>query len=423
MMKWLPQANLYERLSFLSVAGIVFFLPVFGRLVPVLIILMVLNWLLLGNPLTHFSRLIREPFRLKMISFSALYLLYIVGLFYSRNRDFAWFDLETKLSLLIFPLIFAGSAIPMFEAGRLKMLLNIFIAGCGVGATILLIHAGLNKFSYKIADSFYYTRLAWYFHSTYLAMYYNFACIICFLLFMNSGKMRRWFRLIYLLFGTFFIIMIFLLSSKAGILALATIFAALLVLTWKAGRNLKSAVTLGIYGILMMMAGVVLTPSTWVRFSTVGQAVRDESKTVRTAPESNADRLAVWGVAIDIINDNPLWGVGTGDVKDELVKGYTRVKAIPAIEKKYNAHSQYLQTFAALGIPGFSALLLMLGLPLWFALRKKYFLYFLFLVVIAINALTESILEVQAGVVFYSFFNMLLFSSGKTEGPGFPEPI
>ena len=43
------------------------------------------------------------------------------------------------------------------------------------------------------------------------------------------------------------------------------------------------------------------------------------------------------------------------------------------------------------------------------SLKTKDYLYSLFLILIAINFLTESMLETQSGVVFFAVFNTLFF--------------
>jgi len=104
-------------------------------------------------------------------------------------------------------------------------------------------------------------------------------------------------------------------------------------------------------------------------------------------------------------------------VKDALLEGYRENKVIPALEHKFNAHSQYFQTFVTLGLTGFLLLLATLFFPAIRALRRGQVLYFVFLVIFAINILFESMLEIQQGVVFYAFFNILLFTANRNGNP------
>ena len=51
----------------------------------------------------------------------------------------------------------------------------------------------------------------------------------------------------------------------------------------------------------------------------------------------------------------------------------------------------------------------MLILPLFNAIRNEQYLYVIYLLIFALNMIFESMLEVQAGVVYYAFFNTFFF--------------
>ena len=62
-----------------------------------------------------------------------------------------------------------------------------------------------------------------------------------------------------------------------------------------------------------------------------------------------------WDCSKKIINNNPLFGVGTGDVQDELQKCYTENNYYQLTyweNTKYNAHNQFLETTIGQGIIG-----------------------------------------------------------------------
>ena len=58
-------------------------------------------------------------------------------------------------------------------------------------------------------------------------------------------------------------------------------------------------------------------------------------------------------ISVFVIKKNLFFGVGTGDVKDELIKGYKYYNFQAGFQKQYNCHNQYLQFFVAFGIIGF----------------------------------------------------------------------
>ncbi len=77
--------------------------------------------------------------------------------------------------------------------------------------------------------------------------------------------------------------------------------------------------------------------------------------------QSTGMRIQAWESALDLVKSNPIFGTGTGDVKDELVKMYNSKGFVEIFNLRLNAHNQFLQSFAALGIFGFLLLLLAVG--------------------------------------------------------------
>ena len=121
--------------------------------------------------------------------------------------------------------------------------------------------------------------------------------------------------------------------------------------------------------------------------------------------------------AADMLPGRFFFGVGTGDVKAELIKVYAEKKFGQGVEAAYNPHNQYLQTAAALGLPGLAGLLALALAPLVRSVRRRHFLFLNFLLIVGLNSLTESVLEVQAGVLFVALFYLLLGREGKDGSP------
>jgi hypothetical protein len=85
---------------------IAFFMPLYGKALPPLIALLLLNWLVEG----HFRRKyedLKKNWYIFLISPVLFYLMHLVGMTYSTNYAFGWFDMEVKLSLFVFPLLIA----------------------------------------------------------------------------------------------------------------------------------------------------------------------------------------------------------------------------------------------------------------------------------------------------------------------------
>jgi len=55
--------------------------------------------------------------------------------------------------------------------------------------------------------------------------------------------------------------------------------------------------------------------------------------------------------------------------------------------------------------------MIMIFYPLYYAIKNKHIIYMVFLGLIIINFLTEAMLETLAGVVFFAFFNTMLYTT------------
>jgi len=398
--------------------GIAFMLPVWGKLVPSIIALLILNWLVSGVYLKTIPVLFIDKNRRNTLIFAGLYILYIIGLLYTSDFAYAWFDLEVKLSLLIFPLVFATADIGFLNSKYLSLLMKVYVAGCVIGSLLLTGHA-FALWREGVAGAFYYMKLSWYFHSAYFSMYLNFA--IVFIVLELLGKFRSlpvYAKALYTLLLCWFFVFIFLLSSKMGLICIVLI--AGLTSAELIFRQKRTFFGLGVIILFLMLVRAGLHV-----FSGTSDRVEQSTETLsgKAAPEtskSTNDRIAIWKISLEIIKSNPLTGVGTGDVKDVLVAKYRENNIGEALELKLNAHNQYLQTFMTLGLPGIIMLLLMLILPMTAAFRSRDFLYFVFLLLFSLNILVESMFETQAGVVWYAFFNIVLFAGmrhKKTKTP------
>lgn len=407
--------RVHDRISWFSALAIAFFLPVFGRVVPLLILILILNWLIDGRFVKNLWLVFKEKRRRWTFSFALLYMLYLAGMLYTTNFAYGWFDLEIKMSMFLFPLVFATSPLPLFPDERSRLVPWFFVAGCVAGALILLGRAAVNEYAYGISSSFYYMKLSWYFHASYLSMYYNFAIGFLFLQLLQPKHRRRSDTLLIGGLILFLMVMVLLLVSKAGLLTMVLVIIAATLYAWIRLKNgwLGMAISVGV--LIVFFTAYLLAPVIFSRVAGAERAVVSAPVKNRVKAESNADRMAVWSTSVGIIKKHFLFGVGTGDVKDALLEGYRENNLIPALRHKFNAHSQFIQTFITLGLTGFLVLLASLVLPAINALRRGQALYLVFLMIFTLNILFESMLEIQQGVVFYAFFNIFLFTSSEAD--------
>jgi O-antigen ligase len=393
-------------------------LPVYDKLVPPVIALIGLNWLLELNFKEKFFRVKNSSANKYLISFGLLYILYIIGTLYSselKGGSGAFFDLEVKLALLLFPLFFSTIDFTGIRKDLIKKALYFFVLGCIINSLFIFNHAVFQYFKDYQTSVFFYSNLSMIYHPGYLALYYSFALMI--LLDWTLKNRRFSFKLVMaILLILYFQVFIVLLSSKAGISGLFIVLL-MIALYFLIFNYLKSIfpVTLSVLLIFSLFLMLALFPQSFNRFSEAGKAISDNSTPENQKSDGTTARVVIWKSSWQIIKENPLFGVGTGDIRKELLEKYKENQISISLYNQLNVHNQYLQTFVALGIPGFLVLLAGFVLPGLYALKRKQLLYLSFLTLFAVHILVESMLERQAGVVFYAFYNALLFRGMSLE--------
>ncbi len=118
-------------------------------------------------------------------------------------------------------------------------------------------------------------------------------------------------------------------------------------------------------------------------------------------------RFEFWRTAIAIISKHPITGVGTGDTKLAFSDQYIEMNSGLDSTHRLRAHNQYLTMWLTYGILGFLLFVVMIFTPLFNGGWHNTLLTS-FLIIAASSFLTEDTLESQAGVMFFSFFYVVL---------------
>lgn len=116
-------------------------------------------------------------------------------------------------------------------------------------------------------------------------------------------------------------------------------------------------------------------------------------------------RLEYWKAAKNIIRENPLFGVGTGDLITAYREQYEKMDSPLSDEFRKRAHNQYLTMAVAFGLFGVVWFLISLFYPLVALRFQPGYIYYVFLLIVLFSFISEDTLESQAGVTFFAFFN------------------
>lgn len=338
------------------------------------------------------------------------WLVHLIGMLWSDNLGFGWKDIETKLSFLLLPLLFAS--IPVTSERKMNIQ-NAFVAGVLMAVAFLLSKAFVGYWQDKDTGHFFYAELSSaLMHPTYFAMYVALALyLVADDWFMRDSK--PWstyhFPVVLLFCGV-----IFLLSARSVILAVGLLLPIFCLASYMKSKSGPLKPTLVVLALILAFFINARMNAQNNRMAELGQSIQHANAGAQHASNSVNSRFEIWSQALSIFKTAPFFGYGTGDVKDRLMKSYRDSNFTYALEKKLNAHNQYLQTSVALGILGLSSLLAFLLLPLY-PVRFSPFSFFIGL--LFLNALTESIFETQKGVVFTAFFYAVYVSFEARRAP------
>ena len=124
-------------------------------------------------------------------------------------------------------------------------------------------------------------------------------------------------------------------------------------------------------------------------------------------------RYEVWKNTLAVYRNHPLFGVGTGDLKNELNQQYRISGFNEGLEFNLSPHNQFLHTLLLLGIPGLTVLMLIFILTFRQSILYRNKIMVVLLIAVLINCITEGILEKQAGVLFFVFFLIIFANQQK----------
>ena len=384
-------------------------LPVHGPLVPIPLALGIA--LLLPQVLAFGSVKDKGVLMLPVV----FYLLHVLGMAWSTDVDFGLFDLEVKLSLLLVPLVAAGMQ-PVAGRDMLRWAMTALSIGLVLAMVISLWTASICYGENGWKECFTQSYLSTLVHPSYMAW---FACWALFYwgIELIKGKVTAlWLRSACILFLVLLVVYAVMLASKSGLIVLAIV---LVTLVFNALRIIpRHRRWLLIPGMILLLGapGTMFSRVLSVRVHEAVQALErllHRDATYMAAESSSDERLVAWSCSMQRIAASP-WGAGTGDIKHALMACYQEKGATAAIAHKLNSHSQVLQSGVALGWPGLLLVCAMMVVPLVIGIRRKDPFLAIFAVLFIINGAIESVLEVQAGVVFFIlFFTLLVRRSGS----------
>ena len=392
--------NKFKILNFLLLS-IPFFLPLEKTAVRFLMAIFTLACLIYGD--YNQLKIKKNWIKLSIVS---LWLIPFIQLLLLNKVDEYLNNLITKITLFLIPiLILIG-----YQSNKINLsrILKFFIYGSVTASLFCLINAVISYYFLKNDNAFTYTSLSLFHHPTYFTMYLNFVVGIIYL---NNLKPIKNFKLptnlslIIISFLSFFILFA---SSRVG--WITNILVHLFFISCMLFKKKISKKAIIYFLILMVPFSTVIYKNKTIqsRFNEIIHYTfqKIDQKKVQS---STSARKIIWSTSFKLIKEKWITGYGTGQSKKVLQEQFKKDGYDFFFKRNYNSHNQYIQVFIDQGVFGFLLLVFFTFGMLYLSLQQYDFIYALFLVIMILNFMTESILETQSGVIFFAFFNTIFF--------------
>jgi O-antigen ligase len=387
-----------------STAFTAFLMPCFRKMVAFGIGLMVM--FAMGSAMKY-SRKLSLKFNVSAWITLLLFCVHFIGLNKALDFDQGLKELEIKLSYFVFPVIlFFG-----FEARRrVRYLIGAaFILGCLVRIPISVIDAAMVYNATGNIKALGYEMLSDPYHPSYMAFYQSVAVMMILGYIFNE----RISRTVQFVLGGIMVIMlvyISMLASRAGLISavMCIVMGGILYLKEATNRLERIFVCAGCMVILIATSSLLPTTSQRIEALRITPEIPTIETAVKKPTQSSLElRLITWKAALNVLLEHP-FGAGTSNTEKELVEEYMAMGETNAAEKKLNAHNQWLQMGAEFGWIGLLLIAALFITVIHSAYRQRKYVMMTIAVIFVLNCIVESMLEVQAGIVFFCFLQLLI---------------
>ncbi len=327
--------------------------------------------------------------------------VYALTYFWSKDFDYWWHHTESKLPILLLPLCFAF--LPRFTAKQYTVftisLALMLLAGAIYSTSFLVGHVSYFIQEYRTSHV-----LPTLVENDYIRFSLSVALFICWAVYVwprLTNKFVKWFVGI-----SIFLLSIFLhiLASKSGLVALYLFFTL-----WGLYQLIQKKKKWGIgilagLGLLLILANKYI-PTFHERLGYMGFTYFMYQSGDQSGRYGDIGRIISYDIAIKLIKEHPISGVGVGDMFHEMVAAYHKWYPNVAEEEMLLPHNQFLTVTLACGIPGLLIFIVWVFSPLGLLKKNRESFFFAIVwLILFFQLMIEPVLEIQFGVFVYLFF-------------------
>ena len=391
--------NLANKISFYLLAAFLLSLP-FDRFYSHLV--------LIGfgiHTLIHFNRATVKPILTRRtLALQSVFWATVISTIYAANKALAFGDWGLDISIFLIPLLLCIN--PLDLKKYYQQLLLIFSLGCAATIVYLYINAIITIRFYHLAFSTLFTSAFTNhnfsqpidIHATFFSLQIAVALVYTLSALIKPQRVKS--RLFFCILSLILLCGIIQLSSKSVFAALFLTINIAFPLFILHGKRRKRFLAISAVLTLIIIAIISYSGALRDRYFT---ELRDDFRPTATS-QTFEPRLVRWQLAMELIKSSPVIGYGAGSEIPLLQKKYFAKKFYNSYLHRLNAHNEYMSFMIRSGIWGLLVYLATLVYGFRVAIRKKDIVFFGFMMLLAVVSLSENILDVDKGVMFYSFF-------------------
>ncbi len=328
---------------------------------------------------------------------------FIIGYFVSDNSIESLKFLRLNASYFFVPMVIG--LIPAFDWNEVKKVLFLFIGVMFLSSFYVLINylvhfaemtasLGSGKSIMTPIDHVRYSILI------------AFALVWSYILWVKKEKIEKIPRWVFLTIMLYLLIFVHVLAVRSGIILsyLGIAFSSLIIF----GKRKKPYVLSAVLGFILL-SPVIAYYSVPSFQNKIKYTIYDlkEFQRGEGADHSDSERLRSIVIGYEIWKENPLWGVGSGDLREIINETYKEKYGTEGLPKY--PHNQFLKLLAISGIIG--TLIYLTGFfgPVFIDKNYKNIFLSTFIIMILVSFLVEATLERSYSLAFFCIMVSLFY--------------
>lgn len=362
---------------------------------------------------THPEEILRQYYRRKELLVLSLFfvIVFVSGIYsYDKSEWLNW--VRIKLPYIALPVAFAG--ISRLSTKKFTLVLYGFVFTFFFATVFVLVRYALNYAA--ITDSYYRGNAipVPYSHIRYsLMLAFSFFCAVY--LFNTKryvySRHEQWLQLFFALFA---FISLHILSVRSGLLALYSglIYLALYMVLIHRRYILGIALVTSLAA--MPLIAYKLVPSFHNKVEYMRYDLNEYSKG-NYNNLSDAIRIISTQLGIEVWKQNPVIGVGAGDLRNEVAKQYEQQYPQLTEYNRKVPHNQLVWVLASTGVIGLVLFLMAFFVPLLSHKLYKFWPALVLHLILFFSFFTEDTFEEQIGTGFYLIFLLLFINYQRAD--------